>query len=178
MHAQGSWRRNKTVSTYLPRWPHNVCQARRSNSHFKISQVWYPAHFHYAQKPSEHRESAQGASRYFQELTSSGKFSHAFHCVVSYPRNVINKPFRKPWYENRTVEAKPRTEPNRRILNDPHPYPFIPRHMPKNCEEVVSSGLWYLWKISLKSGKIDKILGELWVDFYQHFCFKYFRWII
>ena len=36
--------------------------ARRSNSHFKISQVWYPAHFHYAQKPSEHRESAQGAS--------------------------------------------------------------------------------------------------------------------
>ena len=33
-----------------------------SNSHFKISQVWYPAHFHYAQKPSERRESAQGAS--------------------------------------------------------------------------------------------------------------------
>ena len=35
---------------------------RRSNSHFKISHVWYPAHFHYAQKPSERRESAQGAS--------------------------------------------------------------------------------------------------------------------
>ena len=34
--------------------------------------------------------------RNFQELSSSGKFSHAFHCVVSYPRNVINKPFRKP----------------------------------------------------------------------------------
>ena len=32
--------------------------------------------------------------RNFQELSSSGKFSHAFHCVVSYPRN---KPFRKPW---------------------------------------------------------------------------------
>ena len=31
-------------------------------SHFKISQVWYPAHFHYAQKPSERRESGQGAS--------------------------------------------------------------------------------------------------------------------
>ena len=34
--------------------------------------------------------------RNFQELSSSGKFSHAFHCVVAYPRNVINKPFRKP----------------------------------------------------------------------------------
>ena len=34
--------------------------------------------------------------RNFQELSSSGKFSHAFHCVVLYPRNVINKPFRKP----------------------------------------------------------------------------------
>ena len=34
--------------------------------------------------------------RNFPELSSSGKFSHAFHCVVSYPRNVINKPFRKP----------------------------------------------------------------------------------
>ena len=34
--------------------------------------------------------------RNFQELSSSGKFSHAFHYVVSYPRNVINKPFRKP----------------------------------------------------------------------------------
>ena len=74
-------------------------QARRSNGHFKISQVWYPAHFHYAQKPSERRESAQGRElvyRYFQELSSTGKFSHTFHCVVSYPRNVINKPFRKP----------------------------------------------------------------------------------
>ena len=65
---------------------------------FQNYQVWYPAHSHYAQKPSEHRESAQGASIYrnFQELSSSGKFSHAFHCVVLYPRNVINKPFRKP----------------------------------------------------------------------------------
>ena len=35
--------------------------------------------------------------RNFQELSSSGKFSHAFHCVVSYPRNVINTPFRKPY---------------------------------------------------------------------------------
>ena len=34
--------------------------------------------------------------RNFPELSSSGKFSHAFHCVVSYPRNVIIIPFRKP----------------------------------------------------------------------------------
>ena len=34
--------------------------------------------------------------RNFPELSRSGNFSHAFHCIVSYPRNVINKPFRKP----------------------------------------------------------------------------------
>ena len=34
--------------------------------------------------------------RNFPELSSLGKFSHAFHCVVSYPRIVINIPFRKP----------------------------------------------------------------------------------
>ena len=43
-----------------------------TNSHFKISQVWYPAHFHYAQKPSERRESAQGAS--IQELSRTFQF--------------------------------------------------------------------------------------------------------
>ena len=34
--------------------------------------------------------------RNFPELSSSGKFSHEIYCVVSYPRNVIYKPFRKP----------------------------------------------------------------------------------
>ena len=62
MHAQGSWRRNKTVSTYLLAGLTMSAKRDDQNSHFKISQVWYPAHFHYAQKPSEHRESAQGAS--------------------------------------------------------------------------------------------------------------------
>ena len=61
MHAQGSWRHNKTVSTYLLAGL-TMSAKRNDQTAISKSQVWYPTHFHYAQKPSERRESAQGAS--------------------------------------------------------------------------------------------------------------------
>ena len=120
MHAQGSWRRNKTVSTNLlagltmsAKWDDQTAISK------SLKSGTLPTFTMSRSLLSVEKVLRELVYRNFQELPSSGKFSHAFHCVVSYPRNVINKPFRKP-RENRTVEAKPRTKPNLRILNELH----------------------------------------------------------
>ena len=83
MHAQGSWRRNKTVSTYL--LPGLTMSAKCDDQITMLRSLL-----------SIEKVARELVYRNFPELSSSGKFSHAFHCVVSYPRNVINKPFRNP----------------------------------------------------------------------------------
>ena len=122
MHAQGSWRHNKTVSTNLlagltmsAKWDDQTAISK------SLKSGTLPTFTMLRNLLSVEKVIRELVHRNFPELSSSGKFSHAFHCVVSYPRNVINKLFREPG-ENQTVEAKPRTKPNLRILNDPHPY--------------------------------------------------------
>ena len=63
MHAQGSWRRNKTVSTYLLA---GLTMSAKRDDQTAISKSLksgtLPTFTMLMQKPSERRESAQGAS--------------------------------------------------------------------------------------------------------------------
>ena len=97
MHAQGSWRRNKTVSTYLLA---GLTMSAKRDDQTAISKSLksgtLPTFTMLRSLLSVEKVPRELVYRNFQELSSSGRFSHAFHCVVSYPRNVINKPFRKP----------------------------------------------------------------------------------
>ena len=97
MHAQGSWRRNKTVSTYL--LTGLTMSAKRDDQTAISKSLKYgtlPTFTILRSLLSVEKVPRELVYRNFQELSSSGKFSYAFHYVVSYPRNVINKPFRKP----------------------------------------------------------------------------------
>ena len=94
MHAQGSWRRNKTVSTYL--LAGLTMSAKRDDQTAISKSGTLPTFTMLRSLLNVEKVARELVYRNFPELSSSGKFSHAFHCVVSYPRNVINKPFRKP----------------------------------------------------------------------------------
>ena len=92
MHAQGSWRHNKTVSTYL--LAGLTMSAKRDNQTAiskSLKSGTLPTFTMLRSLLSVEKVPRELVYRNFQELSSSGKFSHAFHCVVSYPRNVINK---------------------------------------------------------------------------------------
>ena len=95
-YVQGSWRRNKTVSTYLLA---GLTMSAKRDDQTAISKSLKPGTLPtftmLRSLLSVEKVPRDLVYRNFQELSSSGKFSHAFHCVVSYPRNVINKPFRK-----------------------------------------------------------------------------------
>ena len=62
MHAQGFWRRNKTVSTYLLAGLTMSAKRYDQTAISKALKSGTPAHFHYAQKPSERRGKWPGAS--------------------------------------------------------------------------------------------------------------------
>ena len=97
MHAQGSWRHNKTVSTYLLA---GLTMSAKRDDQTAISKSLksgtLPTFTMLRSLLSVEKVARELVYRNFPELSSSGKFSHVFHCVVSYPRNVIYKPFRKP----------------------------------------------------------------------------------
>ena len=91
MHAQGSWRRNKTVSTSL--LAGLIMSAKRDDQTAiskSLKSGTLPTFTMLRSLLSVEKVPRELVYRNFQELSSSGKFSHAFHFVVSYPRNVIN----------------------------------------------------------------------------------------
>ena len=97
MHAQGSWRRNKTVSTYLLA---GLTMSAKCDDQTAISKSLksgtLPTFTMLRSLLRLEKVARELVYRNFPKLSSLGKFSHAFHCVVSYPRIVINIPFRKP----------------------------------------------------------------------------------